>query len=126
MIVMVRGRKYASVEHAAKALNVTKSTIYCCLSRGTIDNVGRGRGVHAHHHIANKKPIKIAGRTFESRSELARFIGRCPKAVRHSLTRGPDALAAIEAQVMQAVMKLDNKRHKSMERESQRTYQETD
>lgn len=109
MSVVIRGKFYPSVPIAAKALKVATATIYDALSRGNIDRVGLGVDYKKRRNRGGSpKPITIAGKTFPSMAELARSIGRSPKAVRASLCRGKEARLNITMAVLKLIAEQEN------------------
>ena len=123
MPVMIRGVTYPDAEAAAKALRVAVDTVYCGIIRGNPDRIGLGPDYAARPHKGGKppKPVTVAGQRFASMAELARAIGREPRAVRVSLRAGGIAkdrivravmalIAARENAAMRAAMK-DQQKH---------------
>lgn len=79
MRIRIRGVVYSSVPEAANALGVSKSTIYTCLHRGTIDTVGLGG---KSPNYKNRQPsrevpvVLFSGRLeFRNTREAAKALG---------------------------------------------------
>ena len=66
--VVIRGVNYPSQSAAARALGVAQTNISKALDLGTVDNVGLGRN-------QNKRACFLNDKEFESRAELARYVG---------------------------------------------------
>lgn len=62
--VTIRGKSYRSLSEAAADFGVTVSAIQKARTRGTLDNVGRGR-----YDVS--KPCTIEGRTYSSQADAA-------------------------------------------------------
>lgn len=109
MRVTVRGVTYPSAHEAAAAHGVAVATVYCAISRGRIDRLGLGPDYKARKHGGGQKPqpVTVAGQRFASLAELARAIGRTPKAVRVSWKRGQRE--SIVLAVMRLVAERENK-----------------
>jgi hypothetical protein len=88
MRVEVRGKVYESVPEAAKALKVSKQTIYTSMERGTLDGVGL-RKYGAKNPRGGRKPIPVtvAGHTWPSIGDCARDLGLDHRYVRNVLLR---------------------------------------
>lgn len=110
MSVRIRGKVYPDAYVAAKELGVALSTVYCGISRGNPERIGLGPDYKSRKTAGGKapKPVTVAGYKFASMAELARAIGRKPKAVRVSLKSGEIAKQRIITAVMHWVSKQDN------------------
>lgn len=110
MPVMIRGKLYPDAKAAAKALRVSVDTVYCGISRGNPDRIGLGPDYAARPHRGGlpPKPVTVAGQHFASMAELARAIGREPRAVRVSLRAGGIAKDRIVRAVMALVAAREN------------------
>jgi len=103
MRVCIHGKTYPDVKTAAAALGVCPDTVYSALSRGNLNTCGQGKGNRTVKRGGiPKKPITIHGRHFESIADLAKFIGRCKRSVRHSVANGT---AASMTRIHEAVLK---------------------
>jgi len=89
MPIEIRGRRYKSAAAAARALNLSPSTISSHLNRGTLENAGMGRGFGASHKTSNglRKQIVMGGRIFPSYSALSRFMGMSDGYVAEAMRR---------------------------------------
>lgn len=101
MPVTIRGVTYQTARHAAEALGVTVHAVHSGLCHGYIDRVGLGTN-YAARKVKGGRPraVVVAGRTFPSIAELARFLGRTAAGVRVSLAAGPVAQGRIVRAVM--------------------------
>ena len=68
--VTIRGVEYPSPIEAAKALNVSRQTIYVARAKGHLDVVGLGRGAGNYRH-----EVTIDHVTYPSHCEAARALG---------------------------------------------------
>ena len=98
--VVARGKHYPSIREAAKHLGVSDRWARKCLQiKGHLEDAGRGK-------IGNKdqkrRAITICGRTFESITEAARYLGIS----RHTVARSikPDAPKESRESLMRAMM----------------------
>lgn len=104
MPVKVRGVTYPSAKACAKALGVTQQAVWSALSRGSIERLGLGVDYAKRNSPGGKpKPVVVAGQSFRSIADLARFIGRPPGTVRDSLKSGDDAKGRIVRAVLAKV-----------------------
>lgn len=80
-----RGVVYPSQRALARHLGVHDATVYSALRRGTVDNIGAGRG-------PAKRPCELDGVTYPSIRAAARALGVNPGAIHRRLARqSPDA-----------------------------------
>lgn len=76
MKIRVRGKVYASVPEASKALNVTETTIYAALSTGKVDSLGIGRGRHGKQGPgARAVAVRLGPYQFQSIRHASRSLG---------------------------------------------------
>lgn len=118
MSVEIRGVIYPSAKAAARALGVSTATVYCALCRGDIDRVGLGVDYRKRATKGGRppKPIIVAGRRFNSQADLARAIGRSPRALRVSLQAGGTAKERIALAVMKLIAQEENAARRAMDR----------
>lgn len=92
MRVEVRGKVYESVAACAKALGVSKDTVYCAVSRRTTDTLGLGKGNRTARRGGKKPiPVKIGQVSFPSMAEASRQLGMNRRYVQTVLTKGKSA-----------------------------------
>jgi len=110
MRVTIRGVTYASVKEAAQAIGVAPSTAACGLSRGDPDRIGLGLDYRARRQRGGTPPkaVTICGQHFASIGDLARAIGRDPRAVRTSLRKGETARANLVRAVLRLIADREN------------------
>ena len=76
MPVRIRGVDYPNAREAAKALKVKQVSIYCAISKGTVDTVGLGKGkCKKNPRGGNPKPITLAGIEFPSLQAASKALG---------------------------------------------------
>lgn len=116
MPVTIRGVAYPSARHAAEALGVTVHAVYSGLCKGYIDRVGLGTD-YASRKVKGGRPraVIVAGRSFQTIAELARFLGRDPSCVRVSLRSGPEAQGRIVRAVMAETARIEQRQIKLAE-----------
>lgn len=91
MRVEVRGKIYESVPACAKALGVSKATVYCAVSRRTTDTLGLGQGNRTKQRGGRPpKPVQIGPVRFSSMAEASLALGFARGYVRQVLSRGQD------------------------------------
>lgn len=112
--VTVRGKTYATVKDAAKALKVKPNTVYSALHHGRIDMVGMGKGNHKAHRAPYIKPValKVSGVDFCSMRALSLWLGRSDKYVSNVLRKQPNAMARLEEEVLAKKLAEEAKRTK--------------
>lgn len=89
--VAFRGKVYPSQQALASELGVNKTTVYRALERGTLDDIGCGRG--------KGQPCILDGVRYPSRKAASRALGVHPRVIKRRLARmtpaaphrGPDA-----------------------------------
>lgn len=88
MRIRIRGVEYESVTEAAKRLKVSEATIYCNLSRGRPDSIGKKKGPPKGHPSPNRKQVKIGPVTWPSISHAAKDLGIHWKTLSRRMKRG--------------------------------------
>ena len=118
MPVLIRGVEYPDAHAAAAALGVSPDTVYCAIIRGNPDRCGLGPDYKARRRAGGlpPKPVTIAGRKFASMAELARFLGRDPRAVRISLRAGGIAKGRIVMAVLKQIAAEENAARRAMDK----------
>lgn len=78
--ITVRGVTYSSYGEAAEDIGVSRATLQCAVSRGTVEKCGLGKG--------QAKPITVRGVEYPSYAEAGRALGVSPNAVKESVVFG--------------------------------------
>ena len=117
MSVEIRGVIYPDADAAAAALGVSPDTVYCAIIRGNPDRCGLGPDYQKRATKGGRppKPVIVAGRRFASMADLARFLGRSPRAVRASLRAGGLARGRIVMAVMKQIAAEENAARRAMD-----------
>lgn len=118
MPVLIRGVTYPSAREAAEALGVSVDTVYCAIIRGNPDRCGLGVDYQNRRRGGGlpPKPVTVAGRQFASMADLARFLGRDPRAVRISLRAGATARGRIVMAVLKEIARQENEARRAMDK----------
>ena len=122
MSVKVGPLVFETVAKCAEHYGVTTSTVYAALHRGTIDNLGSGRGNRTSHLKCgcNRKPVNFGRLSFASLSEASRALGYSSNYVSFVLRKGlPEARASLARRVAEYHAKQEMARYK-MERARER------
>lgn len=88
MSVLIRGKLYPNVTAAAKALKVSRSTIYSAIARDTTDTVGLGCVGTRNTGGIPAKSVRIGSLEFPSQRAAARALGKSRSYVHIVLARG--------------------------------------
>lgn len=104
--VRIRKRLYPSAAAAAKALNVTESTVTQMLARGRADYIGLGRSrKHSQQPTTNTrcmKPLRIGAHSWPSRRAAAADLGIRPDTLGKLLSRSAHARLLVLAMQFEA------------------------
>lgn len=105
--VSAKGKVYPSARAAARALKVCESTVIKHLREyGHLELVGKLRaGAKKGAKPRNRKPITVGGRTFQTRRELAAYVGYTEQYLSRVLS-GRDGQGPME-RLIAAVMRAD-------------------
>lgn len=98
MSVFIRGKLYPSARDAAKALGLSRTSIYHALAHGREDTVGLG--VHTPH---KGKQLSFAGKRFLSYSAVDRFLGNSIGYTGKTLRTRENGLLILEAAVRKKI-----------------------